>query len=513
MQGLQLTYDTLGETRNEAAVDVLLAALDDADADHRANALTMLLLRKEPRAPEQVLENWSKLSPDDLGPLRSNKDWMSATVEQALGKTEPEALTAIEAAEVLGLTSTLKPLILMAESSASREVKRRSSEAVIKLVRPLGEAARDDRNQPTVRSPVQAALADSVRRFKMHRNEHLVDAFLLVSTWSDSKLLQLINAGGRDTKLLCDRFTHSEESGILDLLAGSVRRKSIPRELAQIVQSRPDEQLRVALLHQIGCEPNATIQRSLSNIGIPYSCRGGAKLLDVVAPDCIAPLIALYLAAKKDTLETLHLITAAIAFGGPEVEAAAVTGFSHCEVTDLGFWMRAAVDVADAHEEETASDENARLLTQLIRLLDHSNPSLSRSVRHVLAPLHAEQMLQKFQSLRLRSRRRLGKVVMMIDPDAVQLVQDRLNHQVLNHRLEAIAAADALDIVDELSDSFAHIVHGDHQTARVQAAEAMAGARGAVTLQLLQEMANLPECSVRDAAVQAIEGRQGIPIR
>jgi len=251
MQGLQLTYETLGETRNEAAVDVLLAALDDADADNRASALTSLLLRKEPRAPEQVLENWSKLSPDDLSLLRSNKDWMSASVEQALGKTEPEALTAIEAAEVLGLTSTIKPLILMAESSASREVKRRSGEAVIQLVRPLGEAARDDRNQPTVRSPVQAALADSVRRFKMHRNEQLVDAFLLVSTWSDSKLLQLINAGGRDTKLLCDRFTHSEESGILDLLAGSVRRKSIPRELAQIVQSRPDEQLRDALLQQI----------------------------------------------------------------------------------------------------------------------------------------------------------------------------------------------------------------------------------------------------------------------
>lgn len=97
---------------------------------------------------------------------------------------------------------------------------------------------------------------------------------------------------------------------------------------------------------------------------------------------------------------------------------------------------------------------------------------------------------------------------MMIDPDAINRVQDALRHPVLKKRLEAIAMADALAVVDLLSDSFAHIVREDHQEARMQAAEAMSQAEGEFTMQLLKELIDLPECPVRDAAIQAIDKRE-----
>ena len=56
MQGLKLTYETLGSTRNEAAIDVLISALDDDDAGARRFALSALLCRSESRSAEQVLE-------------------------------------------------------------------------------------------------------------------------------------------------------------------------------------------------------------------------------------------------------------------------------------------------------------------------------------------------------------------------------------------------------------------------------------------------------------------------
>lgn len=68
--------------------------------------------------------------------------------------------------------------------------------------------------------------------------------------------------------------------------------------------------------------------------------------------------------------------------------------------------------------------------------------------------------------------------------------------------------ADALAVVDLLSDSFAHIVREDHQEARMQAAEAMSQAEGEFTLQLLKELIDLPECPVRDVAIQAIDKRE-----
>ena len=138
MQGLELTYETLATTRNEAAVDVLIAALDDPNAANRRRALGALLSRTEPRSSQQVLANWDKLNADDLRVLRPKKSWLADTIDQALRGKGEAVLTAITAATGLELTTALPQLTLLAESSASRDIQQRASEAVIAIVQPLG---------------------------------------------------------------------------------------------------------------------------------------------------------------------------------------------------------------------------------------------------------------------------------------------------------------------------------------------------------------------------------------
>ncbi len=97
---------------------------------------------------------------------------------------------------------------------------------------------------------------------------------------------------------------------------------------------------------------------------------------------------------------------------------------------------------------------------------------------------------------------------MMVDSDAIAQVRDGLRHPVLKHRIAAINAADSLAAVDNLVDLFDHILHEDHQEARILAAQAMAKATSERTLELLREMTELPDCAARDAAVQAYQYRQ-----
>ena len=73
--------------------------------------------------------------------------------------------------------------------------------------------------------------------------------------------------------------------------------------------------------------------------------------------------------------------------------------------------------------------------------------------------------------------------------------------------------ADAMDVVDLLYDSFAHITREDHQEARMRAAEALAGAASEKTLRLLNEMIELPECPARDTAILAMQQRQRRTVR
>jgi hypothetical protein len=347
----------------------------------------------------------------------------------------------------------------------------------------------------------------------MHRNEQLVDAFLLASTWGDCELRQMLDANQTPMDLICKRFVEAEHGGVIGLLAGFVRRRNLHDRIGQIIGSRSDASFRDVLLRNIGTEPTATVLRNLREIGVPECCRVGEEALDDIAPHQLPPLIHLHSAARPDSLETLHLIAAAVERRGPGCETAAAMAFSRCEVPTAELWMRAAVPVADGDPDLIARDDNARLLKRLIDLLDHTDPILVRSIRRLLGPLHAGEMLHRFQSLRPRSRRRLGRIVMIIDPDAIQRVRDALRHPVLQNRLEAIAMADALAIVDLLSDSFARIAREDHQEARMRAADAMAEASSDLTLQLLQEMTDLPECPVRDAALRAIQRRQTTSVR
>ncbi len=508
MQGLQLTYETLGKTRNEAAVDVLVAALADAQPENRRRALAAILARPEERSSQQVLENWDLLQADDLRVLRQKKQWMAPAIEKSLKEGSENMPHAIAAAKSLGSFTSIPHLVLIAESSGSRPLRAAASDAVIELAQPLGQDARADRDQPTVRGPVLKRLADSVRRFSMHRNEKLVDAFLLVVTWGDGDFRQLISEGSPQLDLICRRLRESECTSVNDLLAGFIRYRNIPDWISEIIRTRQHGQFREALLRTVGAEPSATVLRNLNVIGMPQSCEGGESLIREVAPEYRAALAHLYTAADSNDMRKLHVVASAAESGGPGCETAAALCLARCEVPEVDIWMRAALPIADGDQALIQSDNNARLLQRLIDLLGHSDPALERSVRRILEPLHADEMLHRFEALRPRSRRRLGRVVMMIDPDAIDRIRDALRHPVLSRRLEAIATADALAIVDLLADSFKHIAREDHQEARMRAADAMSNASSEATLGLLREMVELPESPVRDAAVASLRRRE-----
>jgi len=153
---------------------------------------------------------------------------------------------------------------------------------------------------------------------------------------------------------------------------------------------------------------------------------------------------------------------------------------SKCPVPNSEIIVRAALHIAN-DEDDASRNEHARLLQRLIALIDHNDENIVRGIRRVIQPLHAEAMMHRFQDLRPRSRRILGRVVMMVDPDALQRVSDAIRHPVLKNRIAAIAMADALAVVDLLSESFEHIIQEDHLEARITAAEVMANAHGDAT--------------------------------
>ena len=80
MQGQELTYAVLSRTRNEAAVDVLLACLDSELREHREMALSTLMQRREDRVPAKLLARWQQLKTTDHLLLRNGISFLVGVV-------------------------------------------------------------------------------------------------------------------------------------------------------------------------------------------------------------------------------------------------------------------------------------------------------------------------------------------------------------------------------------------------------------------------------------------------
>lgn len=510
MQGLDLTIETLGKSRNSAAVDVLVAALDSPSDDQRSGALQALICRKEQRAADLLLSNWDKLKEQDVEIIRGSEFHMQMVVERALDIDNPtdQIEEAISAAESLNLASVLPQLISITETIRSESLRVRAGEAVKRIAEKLGSAARNEKDQPSVRHPVLALLTKSLHRHSSHHNDDLVEAFLLASTWNDREIRQVMGDQSPEFKLIQRKLIKSTHPGILELLTECLKRRELPAQIVPVILKRDDPCFRNALLKSIGSDPTQAVLRNLRETGMPRCCIGHEAVFEDLPPDCIAALAHVHVACNQDYVETLHLIALTAEQGTRENMAAAAIALLRCEVPNELCWMRAALEIAESEPESNCLDETARLLQRLVELLDYPDTNLNRSLRIALSTLHAPKMLPHFEPLRSRSRRRLGYVVMKVDPDAIYRVRDALRHPVLKKRLQAIAMADAFDAVDLLYESFEHICREDHQEARIRAAEAMVSATSQATLRLLQEMAELPSSPVRDAAAAAIQARE-----
>ena len=505
MPGIDLTYRTLARTRNEAAIEVLRLATLDPDPAVRSRALESLLERDEFRCRQLVLARWKDLADRDRKMVSGRARWLEPAVSAALegGGLVSAAVDVASKTEMFGM---LPKLIAVAEGGDAATGEK-AVIAVTTMAESLGGEARRDHDRASLRGPALHRLGSLVRRATDETDPRLIDAFLAIATWSDGELRDLLDEETTRARLL-RRLATSERQPVLQLLAGFVRRRDMPSTVAAVIAARSDDGFRDVLLATVGGNPGETVFKNLQRVGTPACCKRPDGFWERLGPDSRAGLAHVAAATYVDPVRAMPLACRLAEEGGRGGDRAATNVLGRFQIPDADIWLRAAGTVAEGDPRRIRADENARLLERLIRLLDRPYPPLVNQIRRLLRPLHAEQALPRFERLRPRSRRRLGRVVRMVDPDAIDQIRERLRHPVLAQRLEAIAAAESLAAVDDLLGPLSMIAQGDHQEARRRAAQALGEAEGEASLMILKQMAEYPDSAIRDAAVAALRRRQ-----
>ena len=507
MNRLKITFQSLASSPNEAAIRVLGVALADPEPSVRALAVSSLAQRTEKRSGETLLRHWFSLTSEQAIELRKSPGQLVVAVVGAIQKNSDLILEAIAAASKLHRVELLPELVDIVETHELNSTRQAALQSVIELADLLGSQARGVRDPGAVRAAAITRLAKAIQSFPVHRCHGLVDAFLLAPTSKDSQLVDILASETVSRKIVLNRFANSDLAGIADLLASFIRRTRLQPEIITLIASRSCTSFRSALLQYVGADPGNAVLNHFSEIGRPASCDGNPANAAALPAEEHAALLHVIAQTSESPQSLLRFAVSTIRRDEQPTTDAAIDVLGRCETPGIVYWIKAAVELAGDFDARVTLGDDAMLLGDLVDLLSHGQASVVQSVQHVLRPLHAEAVLPYLSKLSLKHRNRLGRILMMIDPEAVNVVRDRLRHPILKNRLDGVTAAESLGIVDLLLESFTHLVQNDHQEARRAAAAAMAHASSKETLNLLQDMIAMPESSARDEAVRSFEIR------
>lgn len=507
MHGIPLTIETLGKSRNESAIDVLISIIVNSNGRHSKLAFKALTGRGEPAAAAAAVKYWKQFGETVHSVAKDRAPWFENAVTEQLRMQGPDVLAAIHVAKTLKLHTTIDPLASVAESAQDKLVQGAAIDAILFFANELGSAARQKSEVSLARTSVMNRLWDSVRHFADHGRVDLVDAFLSSSTWGDAPIRHVVAKQDAAHNLVMERFAESDQPGVAELLAGFIKRRNLEPALMERIFARTDAKFRIALLQSIGSQPNKIVCYNIKDTGLPKSCRDGADSISELPPMLRGAMVQVYGNACNDPIELINVAATAIQCGGEGVEEAVVEVLQDCAIPSFHRWLKAVPAFASDDEAAIQKSTEAKLLRSLIGLLRHPNEEVAEVVNRVLTEIQVDEVVARISQFREVNRIRLGKIVRETDPMAIERVKQALRHPVMKNRIDAIDLADAMAFVDLLGDSFTRIVRDDHQLLRIKAATVLGRSQSSHSIALLEEMLTLPESQVRDAARIAINHR------
>lgn len=573
---LETTYRILAESKQPETVDVLESGLTTGDASTRQHCFRTLAIRSCARSHQLVIDRWQAYRDEIVKATVGHRDGLSDTVIACL-ETELSSDKRDDSKLDTERTSTLTQMVLAfsirealplmidaACNHSSHVVRQQCVDTVIAISSVWGKQARrhyagqrPDPNIERLRLALTTQLFDCAKNFQRHRSEQLLDAFLVLSTWNDPSLRSALDSDNACRTLILRRLRSSRQQAVMELLAGFIRRRSIPECLLGLMLQRCDAMYCETLLQVITPEPTAVTLANLKEYGLPDCLRGGVSLLRTLGIDRDSAIAHAYTMAMRHDPETIAVLMEILErhrtrtnTSEKAYDAVAIC-LGRCEVPSLDYWLQAIrsdrIELVLNQENDTEAtpettpptatvqptsaktaeddgessngfsnsesfeDRAAEVCMRVVRWAEESSSRFSKPALRLLRELNINNMLPLFPTLTADERLRIGRMLLRIDPATLDVVRDGLRHAVMSRRLEAIEFAQTLGLVDLMIEPFTMIVHSDHQRARLAAAEALATAQCDESAGLLKELATSPLGSLRDAAKESLN-RRGIAV-
>jgi HEAT repeat protein len=515
--GLETTLELLAKTDNEAAVRVLIPALDSANAVIQEQALTALLRRRDSAGGREILDRMPRMKPQWQAIIRQYRGRMARTLRDALLGTDLTLCENACRAIILFRDYDLVPTLLSALEDRKRPNAELAARTVAELVELLydelaGTRDPSDRRDPQlIRRYVVSSLELSVGRFGHHQRREVVECFLLLVNRDNVILKQILQTPHHVAHaMLMESLASSPQRGVIRLLLNFLDDPHAPPAALAVLAQRSDDRFLHYLLKRIGREPSPTVAQNLKRLQSVVWIGDTGRLLGQIDDAGQHAIVRLAMTAGIPRQQAMAVIEQVLLQGKPggrREAARALAAFHGADANALA--MRALADPDPQVQANLALQLRGRgipgVLTILLQMIESPHDVVRRAAREGLTEFSFKRYLAAFDLLEDDVRRSTGLLVKKIDPQTLPLLEDEMGSPVRSRRLRSLVIARTIDVVEALHGAIIKLLEDEDHIVRLEAVTALAQSATPATRRALQAALGDTSEIVRQAAQRSLE--------
>lgn len=514
--GIDATLRLLTRTRNQAAVDVLVAALGSETPATRLAALAALLERPDPAGHREVFRRIGRLDEAARAVLRQRPDRLLPVALEALRAGDAaEAEYACRVIVEQRIYDAVGPLVaLVADSDhpgrdlAAQTTLRMAECLYAELCESDAGAARD---YDAVRGRLTGVLEDGVRKYARHLRVEIVEALLLVAKPTNAVVRSvLLRPEEKSHEAMREILATSQQGGVLRLLLGFLEDPQSPRAALDVLAGRADARFVEHFLRAVGRSSACGVIDTLRRIDrFAWAVPGHEVFGELSEEAQVGAIQAMFHSGMKrdDVVEMLGYLLLEGKPGARRAAAAMLARFD-TPLSDA-LVVRGLADPNPAVRAELIVQLRPRgipnALSLLIRMVDSSDESVRAALRQALPEFTLRQFLQHFDHMDESLRPLAGHMVVRLEPGVERQLAAEMECVSPVRRRRAVRAAKAMGVVEPLELVIAKLLGDADHMVRVAAAEALAEAKSAPTWEALCAALFDRSMVVQEAAEQSLK--------
>jgi HEAT repeat protein len=481
--GLEKTIEVLISTGNEAAVEVLLPALDATHRSIQERALKALLERWSAQGQREILRRWNTFDERLKSIAAERPGRLHDALREAILGNDPRLFANACDAVLWMKEYDLLPALLTATEDRANPLGEDAAQTMLSLTEILYEelaAPRDyriRRDPQLIRQHLLAKLEQAVMRFDQHRRAAALDAFLLLANRENATLKSiLLNPHDKVYLSLVDVLSHSSRPGVMRLLLAYLEDPHAPFAALNALAYRSDEAFLRHLLKKVGPDAGPVVRSNLRRIeNIPWLREDLRRLAELseVEQEAVMHLAAASGLKRLQVFEVTQFLLRHGNVGGRRAAALQLTEFKGVEANLLA--VQALEDSDPQVQVAILTQLRERgipsAMTRLLELVDSPHLIVRQAAQQCLAEFSFKRYLAAFDMLDAEVRKSTGALVKKVDPETLPLLREELRSGGRVRRLRALAIVASLAVAPEVEPELIELLGDEDHFVRIEAAQ------------------------------------------